>query len=133
MGGPARKSEGLGTKIWPDGRVWAENKWPELFWDGFGIDVWLAGWPGPKRAMLNQVEEIKDYGLMAQEVTEVVSYHTITKSTLKPYSHSQTHASHSSLTPLTALKLSLSLSNSQSEILIKVYNSNHFNTIIYTN
>ena len=45
MGGPDRKSEGLGTKIWPDGRLWAENKWPEFFWDGFGIDVWPAGWP----------------------------------------------------------------------------------------
>ena len=74
---PGQKSEDLGTKIWPDGRVWAENKWPEFFWDVFVVAVWPAGWPGPKGAMLaqDQVEEIKDYGLMAQEVTEVVSYH----------------------------------------------------------
>ena len=39
MGGPAQKSEGLGTKIWPDGRVLAENKWPEFFWDGFGTNL----------------------------------------------------------------------------------------------
>ena len=45
MGDPARKSEGMGTKIWPDGRVWAENKWPKFFWDGFGIDGWPAGRP----------------------------------------------------------------------------------------
>ena len=52
MGGQARKSEGLGSKIWPDGWVWAENKWPEFFWDGFGIDIWPAGQPGPARKRL---------------------------------------------------------------------------------
>ena len=45
MGGLARKSKGLGTKIWPDGRVWAENKWPGFFWDGFGIGIWPAACP----------------------------------------------------------------------------------------
>ena len=45
IGGSVRKSEGLGTKIWPDGLVWAENKWPEYFWDGFGIGVCLAARP----------------------------------------------------------------------------------------
>ena len=46
----ARKSEGLGTKIWPDRRVWAKNKWPEFFWDGFGIGVWAAGPTRPEKS-----------------------------------------------------------------------------------
>ena len=37
---PTRKSEGLGTKIWPDGRVWVENKWPDFFGTGLGFGVW---------------------------------------------------------------------------------------------
>ena len=50
---PARKSEGLGVKIWPDGRVWVENKWPDFFWDGFGIWCLARGpaRPGPKKCV----------------------------------------------------------------------------------
>ena len=45
--GPTRpeKSEGLGTKIWPDVRVWVENKWPDFFGTSLGFGVW----PGPAR------------------------------------------------------------------------------------
>ena len=35
--GPARKIEGLGAKIWPDGRFWADNKWPDFFGTGLGF------------------------------------------------------------------------------------------------
>ena len=34
---PGQKSEGLGAKIWPDGRVWAYNKWPDFFGTGLGF------------------------------------------------------------------------------------------------
>ena len=39
FGPPAQKSEGLGTEIWPDGRVWVKNKRPGFFCDGFGIGI----------------------------------------------------------------------------------------------
>ena len=58
--GPTRKSEDLGTKIWPDERVWAENKCSEFFWDGFGSGVW-PGRPGPKGAKLVQLVTYFDY------------------------------------------------------------------------
>ena len=48
MGGSAQKTEGLGTKIWSDGWVWAENKWAEFFWDGFGIGIWPVARPEKK-------------------------------------------------------------------------------------
>ena len=55
MGGPARKREGLGTKIWPDGRVWVENKWPDFFWDGFGIWCLARGPARPEKVCVHDL------------------------------------------------------------------------------
>ena len=64
----ARKSEGLGAKIWPDGRVWAYNKWPKFFGTGLGFAFGPRTGPARKEVCCTstsrQKSEIKDYGLM---------------------------------------------------------------------
>ena len=139
ISGPARKIEGLGHKIWPDGRVWAAKKWPDLFWDGFGISNWPAGWPGPAR------NEVNALVFQKSELTNIWAYHVICPRIIhasfifhltalihlskikisKPYSlsNSTSHCSQLSKTQtqhLTALKSQLSKTQTQSKIFIKV-------------
>ena len=119
ISGPARKIEGLGHKIWPDGRVWAANKWPDLFWDGFGICYCSAGRPGPKWGKCPSFPEIRNnwyMGLscnMAQDNSRLILHLTALSLSFisqKSKSVNPTHSQTQHLTALNSQRLKLNIS-----------------------